>query len=144
MSHVTWIWNGLAIETERLWAGFNLCRSPFSAPPPRNQPLDVIETGGAFLVRLDLPGVRSEQIRLVLDGERLAISWCRDLPAPGEEFRYLRKEAAAGPCVLELRFPLAPDPGSIAARLELGVLSVHVGKRARRTAGAAAVPIPLG
>jgi HSP20 family protein len=90
-------------------------------------PVDILEDAEEYLFKIDLPAVKREDLRVVVERDTLVISGER--PKPWEDSRkYLRVERPAG--YFERRFALPDD----ASRVEIGsvfagsVLEVHVRK----------------
>lgn len=94
--------------------------------------LDVVETDGAIVVRVELAGVRSEDVRVVVDGEYLQVSGRRSFARSGETQRHLRMEIAQGSFERVLRTRAAYDPDRVSARLENGILSIELPRRESR------------
>lgn len=92
-------------------------------------PLDVYETEGAIVVRVELAGVASEDVRVVVDGEYLQITGRRALGRPGGSARHLLIEIAQGPFERVLRTRAEYDPDRVSARLEDGILTVELPKQ---------------
>lgn len=95
--------------------------------------LDVYETERAIVVRVELAGVRSEDVRVVVDGEYLQISGRRCLsPAGssrGDGQRHLLIEIAQGPFERVLRTRAEYDPDGVSARLENGLLTIELPRK---------------
>jgi HSP20 family protein len=91
--------------------------------------LDVYETERAIVVRVELPGVRSEDVRVVVDGEYLQITGRRSLARAGESQRHLLIEIAQGPFERVLRTRAQYDADRVTARLENGLLTIELPKK---------------
>jgi len=104
-------------------------------------PLDVYETERAIVVRVELAGVSSDDVRVVVDGEYLQITGRRALTRPGEPLRHLLIEIAQGPFERVLRMRAEYDPEHVSARLENGVLTIEL-PRKERSARVIAVRAP--
>ena len=90
--------------------------------------VDVYETEDAFVVRAELAGVRRDDLRVTVDGERLRIRGIRE----GGDSRALRlhqMEIASGPFERSLRIPADVDRDRVSAHLEDGLLTVTMSKR---------------
>lgn len=91
--------------------------------------LDVYETERAIVVRVELPGVQSEDVRVVVDGEYLQITGRRNLARAGESQRHLLIEIAQGPFERVLRTRAQYDADRVTARLENGLLTIELPKK---------------
>lgn len=93
---------------------------------------DVFETGEHVVVRVEIAGVQSRDLRVTVDGEVLRISGVR----PSNEARGVERlhqmEIMSGPFERRLRIPVAFDRDRVSAHLADGVLTVTLGKKGRR------------
>jgi len=95
--------------------------------------LDVIETEKAVVVRVELAGVASPDVRVTVDGDRLSIRGERKLAPPSadaEVQRLHQMEIAYGPFERSLKIQIPFDRDQVVASLEEGVLSVFLPKQA--------------
>lgn len=97
-------------------------RAPVSVPAA-----DVSETGGAYLLYLDMPGVQKETISVTVVEEMLVVR-APVAPIHGEEAAVLYREIRTG--AYERRFTLGEgiDRNNVDARYENGVLTVRLEK----------------
>jgi HSP20 family protein len=89
--------------------------------------LDVRETEDEYLVLVDLPGVKSEDVVIEAIDQTLTISGSR---APIETGEALRTERAFGSFVRRLTLPKGIDSESIVADYRDGVLELRIPKPA--------------
>ncbi|HLI28443.1 MAG TPA: Hsp20/alpha crystallin family protein [Chloroflexota bacterium] len=94
----------------------------------REVPLDLGESDEAFEVRVALPGVRPEDVRLTVEHQALTIEgeWARE-QTRGDQRWHLR-ERAQGRFARTLRLPAPVDAERVTAQLAHGVLTVHLPK----------------
>ena len=91
--------------------------------------IDVFETEKAMIVRVELAGVRREDLRLSVDGDVLRVGGSRRLP-PGEDVRSLHQmEIPFGPFERSVRIRVPFEREGVAAHLEDGFLTVTLPKR---------------
>jgi HSP20 family protein len=89
---------------------------------------DVEETDDAFLLDVDLPGVRKKDINIEIDGRRLVISGER---IERERVGLLRRRTRmVGRFRLEVILPTQVDENGIEANIDDGVLHLKVPKSA--------------
>lgn len=88
--------------------------------------VDVVETEGAFVLSVELPGVAREDVDLSAEGRRLELSGRRPLPA---ERTFSRMERSYGPFRRLFELPSPIDADAVTADLAHGVLTVTVPKR---------------
>lgn len=81
-----------------------------------------------MIVRAELSGVRSADLRVNVDGEILRISGVRRVPSGVEVRRLHQMEIAFGRFERELRISIPFDRDGVTARLEDGFLSVVLPK----------------
>ena len=97
----------------------------------RFQPdVDVFETEGAVVVRADLAGVRSEDLRVTVDGAVLRINGVRRSPEGADVRRLHQMEIVSGPFERLVRIPIAFERDRVSAHLAEGFLTVTLPKRA--------------
>jgi HSP20 family protein len=89
--------------------------------------LDVRETGDEYLVLVDLPGVKSEDVSIEIHDEVLTISGAR---VPVETGESQLVERPYGSFVRTLTLPKGVDVDTIVADYEDGVLHLHIPKPA--------------
>lgn len=123
----------LARLRERLQAVLQeaLLHSPFAggagAPPGGWSPsADVVETDGAFVLSIELPGVAKDDLELAALGRRLEVSGHRPLPS---DAGFARMERSYGRFRRRFDLPAAIDVEALSAELERGVLTVTAPKR---------------
>lgn len=88
--------------------------------------IDVYETREGTSIRVELAGVESKDVRLVVDGEYLQINGFRS-PAYGQRpEQHLQMEIPQGSFarVLHLRAPF--DPARVTATLQAGILTIEL------------------
>jgi HSP20 family protein len=90
-------------------------------------PLDVRETEDEYLVMVDLPGVKSEDVTIELDDQVLTISGSR---VPVETGQSQLVERPYGSFVRSLTLPKGVDSEQIEADYHDGVLELHIPKPA--------------
>lgn len=102
------------------WAGGD------AAPPGGWAPaVDVVETGEAFVLSMELPGVGRDEVDLAAEGRRLVLTGRRPLPSDGS---FAQMERSYGPFRRAFELPEAIDADAVSAALERGVLTVTVPK----------------
>jgi len=87
---------------------------------------DLLESEDAYLLVIDLPGVRGETVDATVDDGRLAIEARREKDVPAG-FRYRSEDRAL---FLDLEVPLPPDATGRGAEAEMeqGVLELRLPK----------------
>jgi HSP20 family protein len=93
--------------------------------------LDAWETEGEYVVTLDLPGVRAEQVEISFERNTLTVRGEREraISAPEKgELRVFFAEREWGSFVRSLRFPQHVAGDNIVANFDQGVLTIRVPK----------------
>lgn len=90
---------------------------------------DLLESEGAYLLVIDLPGVTAETTDLRVEDDRLTIEARRQKDHPSE-FSYLREDRSL---FLDAELPLPPDATgeNAEAVIDGGVLELTIPKRGR-------------
>ncbi len=108
-------------------------RDMFPAPKARavRRNFTLEEHDEAFTLHATLPGLSTEDLSLEIEDGKLKLTATRENAAP-EGYRALRRER--GTLALERVFNLGPkvDPEGIEAKLEHGVLTITLPKRAEQ------------
>ena len=99
--------------------------------------VDVIETEDAYLLFVELPGVSKEDIQLNVRDRRLELTGRRQ--PLGENRNFLRMERSYGPFRRTFELAAPVDTEGISAGFQLGILRIHVPKRAG--SGITTVPV---
>ena len=101
----------------------------------RSPALDVAETDSAYTVKLDVPGVGKEDIKVSVEGRQVSVQ-ANSQPAPeakdGERVVYRERAATRYARSFSLRAEV--DQAEAVAKLEHGVLTLTLPKRSARSA----------
>lgn len=100
-------------QTTRVWA-------------PR---ADISETDDAYLLWMDVPGVRPEDIEVTFEDGMLKVSGQRHSQQEQDSGQYHRIERSYGRFFRSFRFGENADPDQIEARFNEGVLNIRLAKR---------------
>ena len=103
--------------------------------------LDVRETETGLELTAELPGVAESDIDLSLDGETLTLRGEKKAEKKTEERGLHVQERSFGSFQRSLRLPFAPEPGSVAASFDKGVLHVTLPRPAKAKAAENRIPI---
>jgi HSP20 family protein len=91
--------------------------------------VDVFETETAIVVRAEIAGVRSQDLKVRVDGQVLRISGVRAAPAGSEVKRLHQMEIASGPFERRVRIPIVFERDRVSAHVTDGFLTVTLPKR---------------
>ena len=91
--------------------------------------IDVVETGDAYMLIADLPGIKKDDIELAVAGNLLTIKGTKRIEQHSEKRKFLRKETWAGSFNRTIELPPNIAADSIEAELKDGVLAVRIGKK---------------
>ena len=89
-------------------------------------PIDLVAGDDGFHIYANLPGVRSEDVEITLEGEELTIRG--SFPTVPEEVNYVKRELFHGEFERRLVFNTPVDVENIEASHENGVLTLFVPK----------------
>ena len=103
--------------------------------------VDVFEKEGKLIVRTDLPGLRSEDIDVSVEGDMLTIKGHREEEKEIKEEDYFCSERATGDFLRTVRLPEGAKADKVEAHYENGVLEVTIPKPA--TTGTAAMKVAV-
>src|SRR5918911_2421495 len=99
-----------------------------SAMRPDAIPLDVVERDDAFLVKAAIPGVKPEDVEVVVQGERLTIRAQSRSDDERHGDNWLMKEHRTGSLQRTVTLPASVSSENAEARIENGVLSLRLPK----------------
>ena len=94
--------------------------------------VDVVETENELVVRVELAGVHSRDLRVGVDGSELCITGQRAAAESPGVRRLHQMEIATGPFERRLRVPVSFDRERVTAHLADGILTIQLPKRGRR------------
>jgi HSP20 family protein len=87
---------------------------------------DVYRTEEAFVVRLDVPGIREQDLSVRTEDGRLVVSAQRATDEKVEREQWVRRERPMGGFTRTFGLPEGADPDVISAALEHGVLEIRI------------------
>ena len=94
-------------------------------------PLDATETNSAYVVTIDLPGIKREDIKIGYDRGVLSVTGTRAVTNDQKDNdHFYVRERALGTFSRSVRFARDVDADKISATLENGVLTISVPKAA--------------
>ncbi|NOY45573.1 MAG: Hsp20/alpha crystallin family protein [Deltaproteobacteria bacterium] len=96
-------------------------------------PVDVYDTGEAFVMVAEVPGLDQEAIRAEIQGDTLVLQGERPLVRPREGRSYHRIERPGGTFRRVFRLPEDVDPDAVRAVYRNGVLEVTIPRKRRGT-----------
>jgi HSP20 family protein len=103
--------------------------------------LDVRETSEGLELTAELPGVAETDIELSLEGETLTLRGEKRDERTSDERGLHVQERSFGSFRRSLRLPFLPEPGSVSASFDKGVLHVKLPKPAQAQAKENRIPI---
>ena len=123
--------NEWANEVEQIFDRFlgrPLANSPFYGKEGFVPSLDIAETEKEYVVHVDLPGVKSQDVKLEIHEDRLTISGKRESVEKAEGKNYHRVERTSGEFFRTVVLPSVVDQERIEADFQDGVLEVRLPK----------------
>lgn len=95
-------------------------------------PMDVFETPGHFVARIDLPGIGDNDVDVEVRDNVLVVSGERGGEHSEQIDGWYRFERSTGRFTRQLTLPDGVDPDAIAASFERGVLELRIPKPEQR------------
>ena len=96
---------------------------------PWKPAVDIFETDAEIVVRLEMAGVRGDELRVNVDADVLRIRGVRKTPDATAVRRLHQMEIAFGPFETSIRLGIPFDRDHVTAHLEDGLLEVCLPKR---------------
>lgn len=106
-----------------------IARSLESSPRNVAPAVDIFEDKDAILVRAELPGVRSEDVKVEVENNILTLRGQRKLDHEDKKDGYHRVERWHGSFTRQFMLPRTVDSETIDAQLKDGVLTVKLPKK---------------
>ena len=91
-------------------------------------PVDILEDEKEFLVKAELPDLKKEDVRVVVENGVLTISGERRFEKEENKRRYHRVERSYGSFSRSFSLPDGADPAKVNAEFKNGILQVHMAK----------------
>lgn len=91
-------------------------------------PVDVLDTGDAFLIRADMPGVKADNLKITLSGNTLTLRGEVEAEAELGEATYLHRERRVSGYTRSIPLPVAIEADGARAVFRDGVLSLTLPK----------------
>jgi len=92
--------------------------------------MDVLDKGENFEVKIDLPGVKKDDIQVTIEGPRVSISAESKSESESKDSRVLHSERYTARYARSFELPVEVNESGAAARFEDGVLTLALPKRA--------------
>ena len=121
----------LARSFDRLFDdSFDRFLSPSAPGAQRSPALDVAESDRAYTVKLDLPGVAKEDVKVAIDGRRISVeAQARKDEEKKEGDRIVYRERSLASYARSFTVAAEIDQAESGAKLENGVLTLTLAKR---------------
>jgi HSP20 family protein len=89
-------------------------------------PTDVFHTENELVIRMDLPGVKPDDVDVTVQENVLVINGRREFPFDGEKVRFLRRGTFYGDFAQRVQLGKGLELERIAARYDNGVLELRI------------------
>ncbi|MCB0362042.1 MAG: Hsp20/alpha crystallin family protein [Bdellovibrionales bacterium] len=89
---------------------------------------DFRDTGKNYIVQLDIPGAKKDEVKIEIEDNRLTVSGERSQRKESQEGRLLLSEASYGSFLRSFVLPSPVDEGKVDAHFEDGVLTIKIPK----------------
>lgn len=92
-------------------------------------PVDIYEDGNRVVLKLEVPGMKQEDLSIQMENNTLTIQGERKFEKETEEKNYHRVERRYGSFARSFTLPNTVDPEKVQAQYDAGVLSIELAKR---------------
>jgi HSP20 family protein len=109
---------------------FNAGRAETTPAGQRSPALDVAETERSYTVKVDLPGIGKDDVKIAIDGRRISIEAQTERSSEkkdGERVIYTERSSAS--YARSFTLPSEVDQAESSARMDSGVLTLTLAKR---------------
>ena len=100
-----------------------------------NPSVDLYETGDAFVLEADLPGVKSEDVKVEAENDDLVLQGWRTIEKSESDGQFHTMERSSGNFLRRIRLPESIDKDAIQAEFRDGVLRVILPKVKQKKKG---------
>lgn len=107
----------------RLFGGNDMARWPSGG---FEVPTDIFRSEGELVIRMDLPGVKADDVEVTVQENVLVINGKRAFPYEGEGVHFLRRGTFYGDFAQRVQLGKGLDVERIAARYDNGVLELTI------------------
>ena len=98
-------------------------------PPSYTPAVNIYEAKDAILVKVELPGVKVEDVTIGVENNVLTVSGARALEKTDKDEGWHRVESVYGAFSRSFALPNTIDSGNIEATMDAGILTLRVPKR---------------
>lgn len=124
------VFPSLRFEVEALFSDVLGLGRPSSSPPARWLPsLDLIEEPGLYVVELDMPGMRLQDLSITVVGRRLTVSGRREIVRDLSGARIRVRERWSGSFRRSIDLPGPVESERLTATLHEGILRITLPQR---------------
>jgi HSP20 family protein len=88
--------------------------------------IDVIRNKDQIVVRVDMPGIKPDEIKVQVDDDILTVSGEHEESTEQKDEQFVRRERRYGSFMRSIALPAGVDPDKVAATTKDGVLEVSV------------------
>lgn len=104
-------------------------------PTARTPALDVVESERGYTVKLEMPGVTKEDVKVSIEGKQVTVQAHAERSDERKEGdRVVYRERSVSSYARSFALPVELDQSEAGAKLENGVLTLTLPKRVQRTA----------
>ncbi len=125
--------NSLLKEMEKMFDDFRVDMEDIwtpwrKTPGSRVPPVDIIDAGEEYQVKVDLPGMNKDDVEIEIGKESLEIKASKETTEEEEGEGYIKRERGYYSFHRTLPLPENSDPGGVRALLRDGLLEVEIPK----------------
>lgn len=113
---------------DELWRGWPSLFDSDTRRPLLRPAMDVVENDREVVIRIDLPGMKPEDVKIELEDDVITISGEMGDTIEKEDDRYHYRERSYGAFQRSLRLPNTVDKDKVEASFENGVLNITLPK----------------
>ncbi len=89
---------------------------------------NVWENNDGLLMEAEMPGMKNEDLDIVLEGETLRIKGFKKAPETDEKKSFVKKELFSGGFSRAIKLPYRVDPNNVQANMQDGILTIALSR----------------
>jgi HSP20 family protein len=104
---------------------------PYGGPEDRIPMVDILDEGERYVIEVELPGVKKEEVNIDVSEDTITIEAKRESEVEEKKEGYVRKEREKMSFYRKVPVPVDADSSKASAKLENGLLTIAMPKRER-------------
>ncbi len=115
-------------EINQLQREINRVSLPYRGRAGEYPKFNVWESNDELLMEAEMPGMKTEDLDIVLENDTLRIKGTKKTPEIGEKSSFIKRELLYGNFSRSIKLPYRVDPNKVKAKIQDGVLKISLSR----------------